>query len=98
MANNIGYNGLSTNVSGSGSNNRDDFFEVGRAVQESISKITILANAKEQEILHRLDSDYKSFARGIKSALNDTSYFREGFKAVDPSTGRSFIEYYVQTS
>ena len=98
MANNIGYNGLSTNVSGSGSNNRDDFFEVGRAVQESISKITILANAKEQEILHRLDSDYKSFARGIKSALNDTSYFREGVKSVDPNTGRSFMEYYVQTS
>ena len=98
MANDIGYNGLSTNISGSGSNNRDDFFEVGRAVQESISKITILANAKEQEILHRLDSDYKSFARGIKSALNDTSYFREGVKAVDPSTGRSFMEYYVQTS
>lgn len=98
MANNIGYNGLSTNVSGSGSNNRDDFFEVGRAVQESISKITILANAKEQEILHRLDSDYKSFARGIKSSLNDTSYFREGVKAVDPNTGRSFMEYYVQTS
>lgn len=109
MAKSIGYNGLSTGNSSpsdrvrrsggsSGSDFSDDFFEVGRAVQESISKITILADAKQQEILHRLDSDYKAFARGIQSALNEGAYFRQGAKSIDPATGHSAIEYYVQTS
>lgn len=99
MANEIGYNGISTNSSGhSGSGSSDDFFEIGKTVQESISKITLLADAKTNEMLQRLDKDYKAFARGIQSALNDTSYFREGVKAVDPKSGRSYMEYYVQTS
>lgn len=99
MANEIGYNGISTNGSGrSGSGSSDDFFEIGKTVQESISKITLLADAKTNEMLQRLDKDYKAFARGIQSALNDTSYFREGVKAVDPKSGRSYMEYYVQTS
>lgn len=98
MAKDIGYNGLSTNSFGSSGSNSDDFFEVGKTVQESISKITLLADAKTNEMLQRLDKDYKAFARGIQSALNDTSYFREGVKAVDPKSGRSYMEYYVQTS
>ena len=99
MAKGIGYNGVSTGGSGySGSGSSDDFFEIGKTVQESISKITLLADAKTNEMLQRLDKDYKAFARGIQSALNDTSYFREGVKAVDPKSGRSYMEYYVQTS
>lgn len=99
MVRGINYNGLSVNgSSGSGSNSDDMFYEVGQTIKESISKITILADAREQQMLQRLDRDYKAFAKGIQSALNDTSYFREGIKSVDPATGRSFIEYYVQTS
>ena len=99
MAKGIGYSGVSTGSSGnSGSGSSDDFFEIGKTVQESISKITLLADAKTNEMLQRLDKDYKAFARGIQSALNDTSYFREGVKAVDPKSGRSYMEYYVQTS
>jgi hypothetical protein len=99
MANGIGYNGISTDsFNSSNSGNKDDFFEIGKAVQESISKITLLADAKTNEMLQRLDKDYKAFSKGIQSALNDTSYFREGVKAVDPKSGRSYMEYYVQTS
>ena len=98
MAKDIGYNGLSTNHSGYSGSDSDDFFEIGKTVQESISKITLLADAKTNEMLQRLDKDYKAFAKGIQSALNDTSYFREGVKAVDPKSGRSYMEYYVQTS
>ena len=98
MAKDIGYNGLSTNHSGYSGSDSDDFFEVGKTVQESISKITLLADAKTNEMLQRLDKDYKAFTKGIQSALNDTSYFREGVKAVDPKSGRSYMEYYVQTS
>ena len=99
MVRGINYNGLSVNgSSGSGSNSDDMFYEVGQTIKESISKITILADAREQQMLQRLDRDYKAFAKGIQSALNDTSYFREGIKSVDPATGRSYIEYYVQTS
>ena len=100
MAKEIGFNGLSTDRFGSGSSSgsSDDFFEVGKVVQESISKITLLADAKTNEMLQRLDKDYKAFAKGIQSALNDTSYFREGVKAVDPRSGKSYMEYYVQTS
>ena len=98
MAKDIGFNGLSTGRFSSGSNSSDDFFEVGKTIQESISKITLLADAKTNEMLQRLDKDYKAFAKGIQSALNDTSYFREGVKAVDPRSGKSYMEYYVQTS
>lgn len=95
----IEYNGLSKDRFSSGSSSEEDmFYDVGHTIKESISKITILANAREEQMLQRLDRDYKAFAKGIQSALNDTSYFRQGVKAVDPASGRSYIEYYVQSS
>ena len=97
--NEIEYNGLSKDRFSSGSSSDEDmFYDVGHTIKESISKITILANAREEQMLQRLDRDYKAFAKGIQSALNDTSYFRQGVKAVDPASGRSYIEYYVQSS
>ena len=97
--NGIEYNGLSKDRFSSGSSSDEDmFYDAGHTIKESISKITILANAREEQMLQRLDRDYKAFAKGIQSALNDTSYFRQGVKAVDPASGRSYIEYYVQSS
>lgn len=105
MARGIDYNGivpessdLSDRVHRSGSQNnwRDEFYDVGHLIKESISKISVLS--QDREMLYRIDKDYKAFAKGIQSALNEGSYFRQGQKTVDPLTGTSAIEYYVQTS
>ena len=105
MARGIDYNGIvpeSSDLSdrvhrlGSQDNWRDEFYDVGHLIKESISKISVLS--QDREMLYRIDKDYKAFAKGIQSALNEGSYFRQGQKTVDPLTGTSAIEYYVQTS
>ena len=107
MAKGIGYNGivpgssdLSDRIRSSGSGSYDDwqdeFYDVGHTIKESISKISVLS--RDREMFYRIEKDYKAFAKGIQSALNEGSYFRQGQKNIDPVTGMSAIDYYVQTS
>lgn len=100
MARGIGYNGIvpeSSDLSNRVNDNwQDEFYDVGNVIKESISKISILS--RDREMLYRIEKDYKAFANGIQSALNEGTYFRQGQKMIDPVTGMSAMNYYVQTS
>ena len=106
MAKEIGYNSISSGNSGvsdrlwtaGSSSDKDPFYEVGNVLKEGITRFTLIADAREHEMLQRLDSDYKAIAKSIQSAINDTSYFREGAKSIDPLTGIAYKDFYIQSS
>ena len=106
MAKEIGYNGIvpgNSDISdriwtAGSSSDKDPFYEVGNVLKEGITKLTVIADARNQEMLQRLESDYRAIAKSIQSAINDTSYFREGAKSIDPLTGIAYKDFYVQSS
>lgn len=105
MAKEIGYDGLSLGNSdlsdrlrNARSGSDDVFYEVGQTLKEGITRLTVIADAREEQMLQRLDSDYKALARSIQSAINNTAYFREGAKDIDPKTGIAYKDFYIQSS